>query len=133
MKAIDRVAITVVRITGIAQVLLGLAFWTGRALTLIPAHMVVGSLFVISLWVLALRVGFTGRGWGLAVFVVAWGAGVLAFGMTQAQILPGTYHWTIRFLHLLVGLVAMGLADRLGRRLRGVRRGRVVVPSLRPA
>jgi hypothetical protein len=33
--------------------------------------------------------------------------------MTQAAILPGDLHWIVRLAHLLVGLVAMGLGERL--------------------
>jgi hypothetical protein len=36
--------------------------------------------------------------------------------MTQAQLLPGSFHWIIQVLHLLVGIVALGLADSLARR-----------------
>ena len=56
---------------------------------------------------------------GLGALTAAWGALVIAFGMTQAQILPGENHWVIRALHLAVGGAAMGLAGALGNRMNG--------------
>jgi hypothetical protein len=35
--------------------------------------------------------------------------------------MPGSAHWVIRLLHLLVGLAAMGLGERLGERIRAER------------
>ncbi len=35
--------------------------------------------------------------------------------MTQAELLPGDLQWLVQVAHLLVGLVAMGLAERLAR------------------
>lgn len=37
------------------------------------------------------------------------------FGITQQRILPGAFHWVIQVAHLFLGLVAMGLAERLAR------------------
>jgi hypothetical protein len=51
---------------------------------------------------------------------------VPVFGMTQARILPGDLHWIVQAAHLVVGLVAMGLAERLAR---GVQ-ARVAPPKL---
>ena len=133
MTTFDRITMLVIRITGIFQVLLGIVFWTGNALPLIPVHMLVGSIFVISLLVLGIRAAVKGAGAGPAALVIGWGAVVLAFGMVQAQILPGPYHWIIRTLHLLVGIAAMGLADRLSRRMKGTKPGRPTVLDARPA
>ena len=133
MTTFDRITMLIIRITGIFQVLLGIVFWTGNALPLIPLHMLVGSLFVISLLVLGIRAGVKGAGAGPAALAMGWGALVLAFGMVQAQILPGPYHGIIRTLHLLVGIAAMGLADRLSRRMKGTKPGRPAVLDARPA
>jgi len=38
---------------------------------------------------------------------------VLALGMTQQRILIGDLHWIIRVLHLVVGIAAMPIAERL--------------------
>jgi hypothetical protein len=133
MTTFDRITMLIVRITGIFQVLLGIALWTGNALPLIPLHMLVGSIFVIALLILGIRAGVKGAGAGRAALLLGWGALVLAFGMVQAQILPGPYHWIIRTLHLLVGIVAMALADRTSRRMKGMRPGRPTVLDARPA
>jgi hypothetical protein len=132
MTTFDRITILIIRITGIFQVLLGIAFWTGNALPLLPVHMLVGSIFVVALLVLGIRAGVKGAGAGRAALLMGWGVFVLAFGMVQAQILPGPYHWIIRTLHLLVGIVAMALADRLSRRMTGLRSGRSAVLGARP-
>jgi hypothetical protein len=50
-----------------------------------------------------------------------WGAVVPVFGMTQTQILPGSFHWIVQVLHLVVGLAALALAETLARRIRGRR------------
>ena len=133
MTTFDRITMLIVRITGLFQVLLGIAFWTGNALPLISLHMLVGSIFVVALLVLGIRAGVKGAGAGRAALLMGWGVLVLAFGMVQAQILPGPYHWIIRTLHLLLGIVAMGLADRISRRRTSAKPGRPTVLDARPA
>ena len=52
-------------ITGLIEILLGLAFWTNNGLSLVPVHMLVGLILVITLWVLAVLAARTGPAWGL--------------------------------------------------------------------
>ena len=132
MTTFDRITMLIIRITGIFQVLLGIAFWTGNVLPLIPLHMLAGAVFVAALLVLGIRAGVRGAGAARAGLVIGWGALVLAFGMVQAQILPGPYHWIVRVLHLGVGIAAMGMADRLSRRM-GATPGHPTVLDARPA
>jgi hypothetical protein len=70
----------IVRLTGITQVILGLLFWSGRAFTLLPLHMLIGMLFVIALWTLA---GLAWRArletW-MVLLAVSWGILIPAFG-----------------------------------------------------
>lgn len=118
MMTTTAVARWLVRILGIILIILGVLFWAGHALQLVPLHMLLGLLFVLALWVLA---GVAYRAGGLAGFataVVVWGVIVLAFGMGQRSLLPGSAHWVIQALHLLIGLAAMGLGDRLAERVR---------------
>lgn len=117
MNTMDLVLRRTVQGTGIVQVVLGVTFWTGTALRLIPLHMLVGVVFILALWLLALRAALVGAGGGFAALVGAYGVFVIAFGMNQAQILPGPYHWLIRALHLMVGMGAMGLAQALWARM----------------
>src|SRR5262245_1243706 len=103
------------RVTGMAQLALGLALWTGSLLALIPAHMIDGLLFVVLLEAQAALAARAGVSWPVVALAVVWGLIVPVFGMTQAQILPGDLHWIVKVAHLVVGLVAMALAERLAR------------------
>jgi len=128
MSAWDRVVRGIIGVTGGLQVLLGAVFWTGHALTLVPLHMVLGFVFVLALLALAVRSALAGAGWRISGLAAACAVVVLVFGMTQARILPGPYHWVIRVLHLLVGIAAMGFAGRLTQAL-GRARARRTAPD----
>ncbi len=97
----------------LAQLVMGILFWTGHALTLVQLHMSLGYLFVVALWALAFVCGRAGAPGSQVALVVVWGAIVVALGPTQVQLLPGPLHWIVRVVHLLVGLAAMPLAGRL--------------------
>ena len=102
-----------IRITGLTQIVLGLAFWSGNLLTLIPIHMLIGFVLVLALWVLAILAARSGVKMGFVVLALVWGLIVPVLGIMQMQLLPGAAHWVIEVIHLLVGLVAMGLSERL--------------------
>jgi hypothetical protein len=55
----------------------------------------------------------SGVNWGLVPLTIVWGLVVPILGVSQTQLLPGPAHWVIQVLPLLVGLVAMGLSERL--------------------
>ena len=117
MKSIVLIARLLLSLFGIALVVLGILFWTGHALSLLQLHMTLGGLFVICLWVLAV-IGFLGRGTrGLALIVLIWSLIVPALGVTQLSLMPGADHWVIQAVHLLVGIIAMGLGHALARRI----------------
>ena len=44
------IALVLVGLTGLTQIVLGVLFWTGHSLTLIPLHMRLGYAFMILLW-----------------------------------------------------------------------------------
>lgn len=117
VKSITLVARILLSVFGIALVVLGILFWTGHALSLLPLHMLLGSLFVVCMWWLAI-VGFLVPGSrGFALVVLIWSLIVPALGATQLSLLPGAGHWVIQVLHLLVGIIAMGLGHSLARRI----------------
>lgn len=106
-------ALILLRVTGLMQIVLGALFWTGNALPLISVHMRIGVVLVITLWVLALLAARAGVNLALAALALGWGAAVLILGLTQARLLPGDLHWLIQVLHLLAGLAAIGMGERL--------------------
>jgi hypothetical protein len=112
MRTAALVAGRVVGITGLIQIVLGVLFWTGTALALIPLHMGLGYVFVLAMWALA-AMGFRARIPARSAVTLAWSLVVVTLGIGQMQIFPGAAHWVIRVLHLLVGLSAMGLAQSL--------------------
>ena len=117
MKSVTLIARSLLSLFGIALVVLGILFWTGHALSLLPLHMLLGGLFVLCMWALAI-VGFLVPGSrGFALVVLIWSLVVPALGVTQLSLLPGAGHWLIQVLHLLVGIIAMGLGHSLARRI----------------
>lgn len=114
-----KTAATAIRIlislTGITLLVLGVLFWTGRALGLLPLHMRLGALLVLLLWVdagLAVRARVAPR---LIVAAVVWSLVMPVFGVLQMRLLPGSMHWLIQVAHLLVGVIAIGLGHALAR------------------
>lgn len=107
-----------VRVCGVVLIVLGILFWTGNAPTLIPVHMLLGLVLVLSLWALAFLAARAGAPPGQVVVAILWGLVVPALGVTQDMLLTGDAHWVIQVLHLLVGLTAIGMAEGLARRVR---------------
>jgi len=112
-----RIATTVIqmliRLLGLIMIVLGLLFWTGNALNFIGLHMLLGIVLVLLLWAQAILAARSGASLGLVALAIAWGLIVVALGMTQNRLLPGDAHWVIKVLHLLVGISAIGIAERL--------------------
>lgn len=106
------------RVLLLVLLVLGVLFWTGHALTLINVHMLLGVLFVIALWTLSGIAAASHQPVWLVVVGVAWGLLVLVLGVTQQRLLPGSAHWVIDVLHLLIGLAALGLGETLAGRVR---------------
>jgi steroid 5-alpha reductase family enzyme len=126
MRAAITVAQMLVRLLGTVMLILGGLFWTGNALSLIPVHMLVGLVLVVTLWTLAILAAVSRVHPGLVAVAIAWGLLVPILGLTQASLLPGPAHWLIQVLHLLVGLAAIGLAETLARR------GKARLPAASP-
>ena len=110
------VAQTLVRILGSIMVILGLLFWTGNALALIPVHMLLGLTLVLTLWTMSGLAARSGEQPRLVALAIVWGFVVPILGYSQDSLLLGPAHWLIQVVHLLVGLTAIGLAETLARR-----------------
>jgi hypothetical protein len=118
MQATLTIAQMLVRVTGVLLLVLGLLFWSGDALNLIPVHMLLGLILVLSLWLLAALASQAGVPLGMAAGAALIGLITLVLGLTQDSLLPGSTHWVIQVLHLLVGMAAMGSGEMIGGRLR---------------
>lgn len=121
MKKATTVVQIVMRVAGLIALALGVLFWTGNSLTLIPVHMLAGLTIVIGLWAQAALAARAGVSPGLIILAAVWGLVVPALGLTQGQLLPGDFHWVARVVHLLVGLSAIGLGDQLSERIKQAR------------
>ena len=118
MKTVTTAAQMLLRFTGLLALILGVLFWTGNAGALVPVHMLLGIVVVLSLWTLAFLGARAGVNWGLVVLAVLWGLLTAALGMVQVRLLPGSLHWIVEVLHLLIGLAAIGQGEALGARIR---------------
>ena len=126
MQLTFTVAQWLVRGCGVLLLILGLLFWTGDALGLIPVHMLLGVLLVFGLWLEAALASQMNVPVGLVATAAVLGLIVLALGLTQTSLLPGSGHWIIQVLHLLVGVAAIASGEMIGGR---VRRDRLATAS----
>lgn len=105
-----RIASIVLSFAGLLALILGLLIWTGTGLNLVQMHMLLGLLAVGALWVIAIGQAFsTGGSWIIAACALAVGGALVFIGVTQASLLAGAFHWVIQLLHLLLGLLVIGI------------------------
>jgi hypothetical protein len=102
-----------IRVCFVVQLVLGGLFWTNNARGLVALHQLVGFILVIAIWTQAGLAARAGVNLGLVAFAVVWGLVVPILGLSQAELLPGSAHWVVQVVHLLVGIIAVGLAERL--------------------
>lgn len=108
-----------VRTAGLIALVLGLIIWVGAPGALYPLHMLVGVILVAGLWVLAVLGLRAGTGPVLPAVAIAWGILTVIFGLNQVQVLPDN-QTLVEVAHLLVGIVAIGIGEALGARIRRV-------------
>ena len=115
MTGVAKVAQLALRGSGILVLLLGLSLWAGHGYSLLQLHTLLGVIVVLSLWTLAGLAAKAGAPIVQVAVAVLWGFIVPALGMTQTQFFPGSGHWVVRLVHLLVGAAAIALGERLAR------------------
>ena len=113
MKTVITILQMLVRLCFVVLLVLGITFWTGRGLSLIPLHMGVGYLLVLSLWLTSIIAATVRAPIGLVIVGLIWGLIVVAIGVMQMTLLPGSSHWVVQVTHLLVGMAAIALNERL--------------------
>jgi hypothetical protein len=105
-----RITSVVLSLAGLLSFILGLLFWTGAALNLISMHMLLGLLAVAALWVIGIVQAFSNAGsWIIAACALVVGAVTIVVGLYQSSMMVGEFHWIIQLVHLVLGLLTIGL------------------------
>ena len=103
------------------NLILGLLFWFEIAKPdwLVLIHMLVGILFVATIWLLGLAQGLLKNGsLGLVGGTFAVGLIIALFGMAQSGLLQPSGHWIIQVIHLLLAIAGMGIGEACAARYR---------------
>jgi hypothetical protein len=114
--SLSRILLMLMRIGAAVQVVVGVGLWTGRWYSLVGMHRTVGIVYVLLLWTLAIIALVQRRSVKLALAAIVWGLVIAMLGFTQQRFLIGDLHWIVRVVHLIVGLAAMPMAERLAPR-----------------
>ena len=107
------VALWTTRVAGVLLLAVGIYIWTGNGDELIPLHMVIGVLLVLSLWTIA-TIAARFRVSRVAVTAaVGWSVVAAFFGLIQEDLVTGAGHWTIQVLHLVLAMAMVGWSQYL--------------------
>jgi len=114
-----RIASMVLSLAGLLALILGLLFWSDSALNLLSLHMLLGLVAVGALWIIgvAQALGHSGS-WIVAAVAITVGALMVGLGLTQSSLMLGEFHWVIRIIHLLLGLLTIGIGHMAAARSR---------------
>jgi hypothetical protein len=103
------------RVSVLFNLITGIIFWTDNAAPLQIVHIIFGILAVLSLWTLGILQGMRGGSFGLALATFVVGFLLALVGLFQKNWLPepNANHWIIQVIHLVLGLAAIGLGERV--------------------
>ncbi len=106
----------VLRVSAILALILGIIIWANDSLagSLVNIHLPLGILVTLSLIVLGIMYGTAkGGNWGIAALAIVWGLLVFALGASQLAAEPSL---VVKILHLLIGLIAIGIGEMVAGR-----------------
>jgi len=105
-----RITSVVLSFAGLLALILGLLIWIAGASNLIQMHMLLGLLAVAALWVIGIgQALFKGGSWPIAICALIVGAIMVLLGWNQSALMVGPFHWVIQIVHLVLGLLVIGL------------------------
>src|SRR5437764_7266230 len=122
-----RVTIMVMRLCMLIVLILGIFFWIKRTdvsgSPLVLLHMGLGILIALLLVILgSFIVTVKEQNIGLAIGAFVLAICMVALGLRQQSILAGSpLHWIIQIAHLLLGLLAIGMAEMIAGRYKRLR------------
>lgn len=103
-------------LVGLGALALGLTIWLTSLDTIIGIHMIFGLIVVLILLIFGIQAVTTRELRLLGIIDIVYALIVPILGVTQFNLLPGSLHWLIQVLHLLVGLGAIALMGITGAR-----------------
>ncbi len=121
MKNVMKVAVASMLACGGLLLVLGIVFWTGNGYQLIGVHVALGAVFIVSLWTIIAIAARSGVPTGIVAFASGWSVVVVVLGMMQEELVPGSWHWSIQALHLVISMGAIWWGRRLARLTRQAR------------
>lgn len=105
-----------IRLIVLLEVILGILFWLGVARGLTGVHVGLGFLLVLCMLALA-GIAVTRRApVGLAALVVVWALVLPVVGFGQLHVVAPAARVAVQIVHLLLGLGAAGVSERLAAR-----------------
>src|SRR5215470_12607302 len=107
MKTTIKISLAVLLGCGALLLVLGIVIWTGNGDALIPVHITLGVVLVLTLWTIAFMAARAGVPMGTVASAGAWGLLVVLLGLAQEDVLTGSWHWTIQVVHLAVSMGAI--------------------------
>jgi len=109
----------ILRVSALLALILGGINWDGNASdALVNVHMTLGLLVTISLLVIGFMFGTAkGGNWGLASLAIVWGILVVALGASQLSYTPSLL---VKIIHLLLGVLAIGVGEVVAGRYKRV-------------
>lgn len=122
MPIAAKILIMLFRLVWLIALALGIWIWTGHGYATLRMHIGLGFCTVLLLALVAV-LGAVARAGILHVLpAMLWIVLLPVIGFGQLHWMPGTSHWLIRVLHLLIGALAIGSAEMLA--AKAVRHGR---------
>ena len=114
MKAI-RVALAALMVFGAVLLALGIVIWIDHSEQLVAVHIAFGIALVLTLWTICVLAVRSRVPRGTVAFAAAWSGLIVALGLSQEELLPGSWHWTIQVLHVAISIGAIWWGRRLVR------------------
>ena len=101
------------RIAGLAALVLGMLLWEGKLVGALNLHMTLGAIVAAATAILAVYAISTRARIPLGIVGLVWAVVTVYVGIAQSQLMPGSNHWIVSAIHLLLGIGAIGLAEAL--------------------
>lgn len=121
MRTVMKAAVATMLACGGLLLVLGIVIWTGNGYQLIGVHVALGASFIVSLWTIIAIAARSGVPTGIVAFAAGWSVVVVVLGMMQEELMPGSWHWSIQALHLVISMGAIWWGRRLARLTRQAR------------